>query len=284
MPPPDEPAARGAEAPRCGGGPVRCPACRREHLYRPPALPCPCGASLRMPLLRGGAPVQVRFRSWEDSWLSLRCPRCGRSEQWPQPEFTCHCGATVRLPVDRTLREEAVHPGVHPGAQPHTAPPIAPTAPAAPAGPRGGPPETAGAARPGTAPPRPGMPFRPHPVRTRQDAVTAAARFLEWLGFGGLEASAAPEGDGVRLLGPGLVAQVEAWSGPADLRAVECLWLATLHAEESATVLFTLPGCPREAVVRAEQLLVALFLLDPSGVPEPLNGAARTLVRTGSTS
>ncbi|MGW2547112.1 hypothetical protein ACWC5I_41120, partial [Kitasatospora sp. NPDC001574] len=87
--------------PGTGGGAraIRCPACRREHLYEPPSLPCPCGASLKVPLLRGGVPVQVRFRSWEDSWLNMRCPHCGRSDQWPQPEFTCNCGATVRLPV-----------------------------------------------------------------------------------------------------------------------------------------------------------------------------------------
>ncbi|MGF1426035.1 hypothetical protein ACQRUO_05950, partial [Kitasatospora sp. LaBMicrA B282] len=90
--------------------PIRCPACRREHVYEPPALPCPCGASLKVPLLRGGVPVQVRFRSWEDSWLSMRCPSCGRSDQWPQPEFTCNCGATVRLPVDRAPRTGAVGP------------------------------------------------------------------------------------------------------------------------------------------------------------------------------
>jgi hypothetical protein len=245
---------------------VRCPACRREHLYQQPLLPCPCGASLKVPLLRGGVPVQVRFRSWEDSWLAMRCPQCGRSDQWPQPEFTCNCGATVRLPVDPNPRAT--------GALGHTRPPLA--APPAPA-------PHPGAPQPRT-PQRVRPPFRPHPVRTSEDAVMAAARFLEWLGFGGLELSEAQERDGVCLLADRLVAQVDTWTEPADLRAVECLWLATLHTEEAVAAMFTLAGYSREAVVRAEQLLVALFTLDLAGLPQPANDAARTLLRTGSTS
>lgn len=264
-PTPDESAAHGAEVPPAGAKPVRCPACRREHLYQQPLLPCPCGASLKVPLLRGGVPVQVRFRSWEDSWLAMRCPQCGRSDQWPQPEFTCDCGATVRLPVDHNPRTGGAAGQARP---PLAAPPAGPAPGAAPS-------RTAARARP---------PFRPHPVRTSEDAVMAAARFLEWLGFGGLELSEAAERDGVRLLGDRLVAQVDTWTDPADLRAVECLWLGTLHAAEAVAVMFTLAGYSREAVVRAEQLLVALFTLDLAGVPQPANDAARTLLRTGATS
>ncbi|AXI81192.1 hypothetical protein C7M71_005460 [Peterkaempfera bronchialis] len=241
-------------------------------MYQPPLLPCRCGASLKVPLLRGGVPVQVRFRSWEDSWLAMRCPKCGRSEQWPQPEFTCNCGATVRLPVDPTPRVGSSRPG--PGPHPPSGPPPMPHG----MPPGGLPyplPRSATAWR---------APFRPQPVRTSEDAVMAAARFLEWLGFDGLELSEAQERDGVCLLGRRLVAQVDVWTEPADLRAVEMLWLATLHAEESVAAMFTLAGYSREAQVRAEQLLVALFTLDPAGLPEPANGAAETLVRTGATS
>ncbi|WP_245687542.1 hypothetical protein [Streptacidiphilus griseoplanus] len=263
-PTPDESAARGAGVPPAAGRPVRCPACRREHLYQSPLLPCPCGASLKVPLLRGGVPVQVRFRSWEDSWLAMRCPQCGRSDQWPQPEFTCNCGATVRLPVDHAPRSGG---GAVQGPPPLAVPPSAPAA-----APRQ---QAAVRQRP---------PFRPHPVRTSEDAVMAAARFLEWLGFGGLELSEAQERDGVRLLGSRLVAQVDTWTEPADLRAVECLWLGTLHAADAVAAMFTLSGYSREALVRAEQLLVALFTLDLAGVPQPANDAGRTLLRTGSTS
>ncbi|WP_244179049.1 hypothetical protein [Streptomyces rubellomurinus] len=272
--------------PGAGGGAraIRCPACRREHLYEPPSLPCPCGASLKVPLLRGGVPVQVRFRSWEDSWLSMRCPHCGRSDQWPQPEFTCNCGATVRLPVDRATRLNAGTAGPLTAAGPQSsrpqpahpmgAPVPAPPAPPAPPG------TTAGRARPF----RHRTPFRPHPVRTSQDAVFTAARYLEWLGFDDLELTEAQERDGVTLLGSRMVAQVDTWTEPADVKSVECLWLQTLHAEEMAAAMFTLAGYSHQATVRGEQLLVALFSLDLAGVPQPANGAAEALMETGWTS
>ncbi|MFJ7246211.1 hypothetical protein ACIQWA_16355 [Kitasatospora sp. NPDC098652] len=269
--------------PGAGGGAraIRCPACRREHLYEPPSLPCPCGASLKVPLLRGGVPVQVRFRSWEDSWLSMRCPHCGRSDQWPQPEFTCNCGATVRLPVDRTTRlgSGTAGPLAAPGPQavrPHPAHPVNAPVPAPPA-PSGG---SAGRPRPF----RHRAPFRPHPVRTSQDAVFTAARYLEWLGFDDLELTEAQERDGVTLLGGRMVAQVDTWTEPADVKSVECLWLQTLHAEEMAAAMFTLAGYSHQATVRGEQLLVALFSLDLAGVPQPANGAAEALMETGWTS
>ncbi|WP_241002837.1 hypothetical protein [Streptomyces sp. CB01881] len=272
--------------PGAGGGAraIRCPACRREHLYEPPSLPCPCGASLKVPLLRGGVPVQVRFRSWEDSWLNMRCPHCGRSDQWPQPEFTCNCGATVRLPVDRTTRlGGSATTGRAPAGQlgpagPHSSRP-------SPAHPQGAPAPAAPGGSGATATPwRRRAPFRPHPVRTSQDAVFTAARYLEWLGFEDLELTEAQERDGVTLLGSRMVAQVDTWTEPADVKSVECLWLQTLHAEEMAAAMFTLAGYSHQATVRGEQLLVALFSLDLAGVPQPANGAAEALMETGWTS
>jgi hypothetical protein len=121
-------------------------------------------------------------------------------------------------------------------------------------------------------------------VRTAEDALLAAARFLEWLGFENLEVAGPQERNGVRLLGSRLVAQVDTCADPADLRAVECLWLNTLHEDETVAAMFTLAGYSREAQVRAEQLLVALFTLELSGVPRPANGAAEVLMHTGSTS
>ncbi|MDH6109842.1 hypothetical protein P3T36_005357 [Kitasatospora sp. MAP12-15] len=276
----------GTEGPGAVGAnrPIRCPACRREHLYEPPALPCPCGASLKVPLLRGGVPVQVRFRSWEDSWLSMRCPHCGRSDQWPQPEFTCNCGATVRLPVDRAPRTGTSGPqGARPyGTRPHVGSP----APLYAAEPPAARPPHPGADR---ATPQGGRrqnrpPFRPQPLHTSQDAVLTTARYLEWLGFEELELSEAEEREAVTLLGDRLVAQVDTWSEPADVRVVECLWLQTLHAEEMAAAMFTMAGYSHQATVRGEQLLVALFTLDQSGLPQPANGAAEALLETGWTS
>lgn len=275
MPATPQPDSQGASQP--SARPVRCPSCRREHAYEPSVFPCPCGASLKVPLLRGGVPVQVRFRSWEDSWLSMRCPSCGRSEQWPQPEFTCSCGATVRLPVDTDRRPVPIAPPKPPtvqrpavqhpsGQQPSGRQPVQPPTVQPPV-----------VRRP--APSRP--PFVPHPVRTSDDAILAAARYLEWLGFGTLEVSDSQDREGVCLLGTTVVAQVDTWTEPADLRAVECLWLNTLHADELQPVMFTLAGYNQESRNRADQLLVALFELDLEGVPQPVNSAARELLRTG---
>ncbi|WP_405016817.1 hypothetical protein OHV05_06690 [Kitasatospora sp. NBC_00070] len=282
VPLPDDFNEQGAERPY-GATEIRCPACRREHLYEPPSLPCPCGAQLRVPLLRGGVPVQVRFRSWEDSWLSMRCPHCGRNDQWPQPEFTCNCGATVRLPVDRAPRLQSTAP-LGPGQsrrpqdqRPHTARPF--TGIAAGGG------QTVPPQSPQWQPAawhhRP--PFRPHPVRTQEDAVLTAARYLQWLGFDDLELTEDQESTAVTLLGTRMVAQVDAAGTPADVKTVECLWLQTLHTEEIAAALFTLSGFTQQAVVRGEQLLVALFRLDPAGIPQPANGAAEALMETGWT-
>lgn len=254
---------------------VRCPSCRREHSYEPSVFPCPCGAGLKVPLLRGGIPVQVRFRSWEDSWLTLRCPSCGRSEQWPQPEFSCSCGVTVRLPVDNERRPQSQPPS-RSGYEPSTRP-VAPRPPMPPSAPVPAPvvvpPVRATTGRP---------PFVPHPVRTSDDAILAAARYLEWLGFGELEVSDSQDREGVCLLGATVVAQVDTWTEPADLRAVECLWLNTLHADELQPVMFTLAGYNQESRNRADQLLVSLFELDLAGVPQPVNSAARELLRTGA--
>ena len=268
------PDGQGADGQQPTSRPVRCPSCRREHAYEPAVFPCPCGASLKVPLLRGGIPVQVRFRSWEDSWLSMRCPSCGRSEEWPQPEFTCGCGATVRLPVDTARKPVAVAP---PSPAPRSGSAPRPVTARSPMAPAPQPP-----ARTHSAQVRP--PFVPHPVRTSDDAILAAARYLEWLGFGALEVSDSQDREGVCLLGTTVVAQVDTWTEPADLRAVECLWLNTLHADELQPVMFTLAGYNQESRNRADQLLVALFELDLEGVPQPVNNAARELLRTGGSS
>jgi hypothetical protein len=274
--------ADGTQPPASSARPVRCPSCRSEHSYEPTVFPCPCGARLKVPLLRGGIPVQVRFRSWEDAWLSMRCPSCGRSEQWPQPEFTCACGAQVRLPVDTDRQPVPVLPAVH-QPQPRTSPPSRPAAAGRPPLPPSAPqPVPQSPVRGRVAPPRP--PFVPHPVRTSDDAILAAARFLEWLGFGELEVSDSQDREGVCLLGTTVVAQVDPWTEPADLRAVECLWLNTLHADELQPVMFTLAGYNQESRNRADQLLVALFELDLAGVPQAVNSTARELLRTGGPS
>jgi hypothetical protein len=121
-------------------------------------------------------------------------------------------------------------------------------------------------------------------VHSSEDAVLTAARYLQWLGFDDLELTESQERDAVTLLGARMVARVDTYAEPADVKAVECLWLETLHTEEVAAAMFTTAGFSRQATVRGEQLVVALFTLDTSGIPQPANGAAEALMETGWTS
>jgi hypothetical protein len=79
--------------------PVRCPACRREHVYRVPAFPCACGTPVAPALDVSGEPTQLTRRVWHESWVTVPCPRCSLRTQWPWPELGCPCGVVLRLPV-----------------------------------------------------------------------------------------------------------------------------------------------------------------------------------------
>ncbi|MDH6223911.1 MULTISPECIES: hypothetical protein [Streptomyces] len=79
--------------------PVRCPACRREHVYRVPAFPCACGTPVAPALDVSGEPAQLTRRVWQESWVTVPCPRCCLRTQWPWPELGCPCGVVLRLPV-----------------------------------------------------------------------------------------------------------------------------------------------------------------------------------------
>ncbi|CAM5545937.1 hypothetical protein SVIOM342S_05780 [Streptomyces violaceorubidus] len=67
--------------------------------------------------------------------------------------------------------------------------------------------------------------------------------------------------------------------GPASVRDVECLWL-TAMAESARAVYFSLAGYAEAARGRADLLHVALFVLEPSGVPRPANAPAVALDAT----
>jgi hypothetical protein len=234
---------------------VRCPACGREHSYTAPTFPCACGTPLCPPVRYGGLPVEVRHRSWEDSWVRLNCPDCGRADHWPQPEFDCPCGALVRLPVDGDGAGEAEAPSV----------------------------PTAGAPLPeGRVPPAPMTrpPFRPVTIRTARDALTAAAQYLKWLGFAGVRLAGDRTANGIDLRGDGLVAQVDPTTQPTTLREVECLWLNCAH-EDAAGAFFSLAGYAHDARLRADRLAVPLFVMDLTGTPQPVNDAADELIRSG---
>jgi len=238
--------------------PVRCPACRRPHAYSSPVFPCACGTPLSLPLLRGGVAVQVRHRSWNDSWVGMRCPDCGRNDHWPQPEFGCECGAVIRLPVDtRALKG--------PDRTAAAVPPSPATA--------------AAAAPPGPAPRDARPPFNPVTIRTARDALTAAAQYLKWLGYSGIRIASERVANGVDLRGEGVVAQIDPTTRPTGLRDIECLWLNCLN-EDSAGAFFSLAGYAHDARMRADQLGVPLFVMDLTGTPQPVNDAADSLIRS----
>ena len=231
--------------------PVRCPVCRREHTYTPPVYPCACGAPVALPLLRGGMPVKIEHRTWEASWVRLQCPSCGDEEEWPQPELGCACGTMLRLPVDRAQL-------------------AAPPSPSSPE-----PPVTL---QP-PLPPRPRPAFRPVTIRTAQDAKTAAAQYLRWLGFLDVRVADKRPASGIDLRGPGVIAHVDPTTAPTALREVETLWLNGLN-EGTVSVCFSLAGYARDARARADELSVPLFVLDLTGTPQPVNDPADDLIRT----
>ncbi|MQY14131.1 hypothetical protein SRB5_42930 [Streptomyces sp. RB5] len=226
--------------------PVRCPVCRREHSFTPPTFPCACGAPLTLPLLRGGMPVELRHRTWSDSWVSVRCPSCSRQDDWPQPELTCACGTVIRMPVASAAR---ALPGLPPA-----------------------PPEDQPVDRPA---------FVPVTIRTARDAVTAAAQYLKWLGYGDVTQSDDRPASGIDIRGNGVLAHVDPTTAPTPLREIECLWLNGLN-QSSIAVFFSLAGYTRDARGRADALHIPLYVMDLTGTPQPVNDPADELVRRGA--
>ncbi|MDX3707696.1 hypothetical protein ACSCB1_10215 [Streptomyces europaeiscabiei] len=226
---------------------VRCPDCGREHQYAPPAYPCACGTPVAPPLNRRAAPTSVTHHTWDEDWVTVRCGGCGRADQWPHPELGCSCGTVLRVPVSGVLRPAG------PGDAPH--------APAAPAGPR--------------------ATFRPVTIRTARDAVTAVALYLRWLGYREIRRADQRQPTGIGLAARGVLAQVDPSVRPASLRDVECLWL-TAMTEATDCVYFSLAGYANDARDGADGLGVCLFVLDLTGTPQPVNGAATELVAMGA--
>ncbi|MEU2778827.1 hypothetical protein ABZ646_39695 [Streptomyces sp. NPDC007162] len=90
--------------------PVRCPACRREHVYTAPSYPCACGAPVTPSLDATADVTAVAHRAWDEDWVTVSCGSCGRRDQWPQPEVGCPCGAVLRVPVAGTVSAPAPGP------------------------------------------------------------------------------------------------------------------------------------------------------------------------------
>ncbi|MEU7299988.1 hypothetical protein [Streptomyces sp. NPDC007206] len=231
--------------------PVRCPACRREHVYTAPSYPCVCGAPTAPRLDPAAEPAVAAHRAWDDEWLAVPCAACGRRNQWPHPELGCPCGTVLRIPVT---------PVAGPGT-PQTAA------------------ETPAGTGPEPAVRRPAFP--PRAIRTARDAVTVAALYLRWLGYGDVRRADQRPPNGIGLAAPGLLAQVDPTVRPAAHRDVECLWL-TAMTESADCVYFSLAGYTDAARSGADALGVPLFVLDLAGVPQPVNDPAGTLHATGA--
>lgn len=229
---------------------VRCPACRREHVYTAPAYPCACGTPAAPRLDRVAAPLVAGHRSWADDWIGAACAVCGRLNHWPRPEVGCPCGTVLRIPVLGT------------GPDPDPDPAPARTEPS-----------------PDITPPR--RAFQPHAVRTARDAVTATALYLRWLGYGDIRRADQRPVHGIGLAARGLLAQVDPTVRPAAPRDVECLWL-TAMTESADCVYFSLAGYTDAARACADSLGVPLFVLDLAGVPQPVNDPAEALNADGA--
>ncbi|WP_371675896.1 hypothetical protein [Streptomyces sp. NBC_01276] len=262
---------------------MRCPGCGRENGYAAPSFPCACGNPVTPPLDPSAEPRPLTHRTWSQSWVVVRCGACGREGEWPQPELGCGaCGTVVRVPV----RPPGAASGRNAGAAgPATAGAGSRTGPAG-TDPHAGTPGTeagsgTGAASMTGAVARPA--FRPVTIRTGRDAVATAALYLRWLGFRDVR-----QPDGVPipsaaadLRAPGVVAQVDPTTAPVGLRAVECVWLNGLTAAATG-VYFSLAGYTEEARSRADELAVPLFVMDLTGVPQPVNDPADELVAEGA--
>ncbi|MFE6837105.1 hypothetical protein ACFVFI_20010 [Streptomyces sp. NPDC057705] len=297
--------------------PVRCPACLRDNGYTAPVFPCACGSPVNPPLDLAAPPVPLTHRTWSDSWVAVRCTACGRESEWPQPELGCgSCGTVVRLPVHPLERLDSgdgagVGDGPGPGQAAggvrsdsagtgrdagHGGPDRRSGARPDPrdAGPGSDPHGKGSADRPADGqpphaplpPPTPALPrpaFRPVTIRTARDAVATAALYLRWLGFQDVrqpDARPIPSA-AVDLRAPGLVAQVDPTTAPAGLRAVECVWLNGLTAS-ATSVYFALAGYTEDARTRADDLGIPLFVMDLTGMPQPVNDPADELVGSGA--
>ncbi|MER7185323.1 hypothetical protein ABT404_38685 [Streptomyces hyaluromycini] len=100
--------------------PVRCPACRREHVYTAPSYPCACGAPVTPSLDDRAGPTLVAHRAWDADWVTVSCGSCGRRDQWPQPELGCPCGTVLRIAVAGTRSASPPAPEPRPAFRPVT--------------------------------------------------------------------------------------------------------------------------------------------------------------------
>ncbi|MER6786045.1 hypothetical protein ABT330_15725 [Streptomyces sp. NPDC000658] len=256
-----------------------CRSCGRPAQWPQPELGCACGRVLRIPVTDHGAdPVAGTETEPEPVAEPEPAPEHGSARQDdPGPEPVAEPG-----PGSGPGSESAPRPGSESGPAPGSeSGPGAGSVPGSES--RSGPGSGPGAEREGDAyadaasvPPGPRGAFRPVAIRTARDAVTAAALYLNWLGHGDIRRADQRPTSGIGLAARGLLAQVDPSVHPASLRDVECLWL-TAMTESAECVYFSLAGYADDARARADQLGVALFVLDLAGAPQPVNATADAL-------
>ncbi|MFC8392295.1 hypothetical protein [Streptomyces sp. NPDC057238] len=213
--------------------------------------------------------------------VPVRCPACRRSHRYTAPSYPCACGAPVTPPLDldgvagpvghRAWDEEWV--AVRCGRcglrgewpRPELGCPCGTVLLIPVAGPR--------ASVPAVRPEASAVRSARDAVR---DAVTAAVLHLRRLGHEDVRRTDRRSPSGVELAGRGVLAQVDPSARPATPRDVECLWL-TAMTESAVCLYFTVAGYTEEARARADALDVPLFLLGPTGTPQPVNGPAEAL-------
>uniref|UniRef100_A0AAU2JXU1 Restriction endonuclease type IV Mrr domain-containing protein n=1 Tax=Streptomyces sp. NBC_00049 TaxID=2903617 RepID=A0AAU2JXU1_9ACTN len=254
---------------------VRCGACGRESEWPQPELGCgSCGTVVRLPVhplereepvTPGGGAADARGEAAREVRTDAGAgPAAGAG---PDPGAASGAGSPAATPGAAGGAATAGGTASAVGSAGSAGP-----APADPADP---------AQAPATPVPRPA--FRPVTIRTARDAVATAALYLRWLGFQDVRQ---PDGRpipsaAVDLRAPGLVAQVDPTTAPAGLRAVECVWLNGLTAS-ATSVYFALAGYTKEARTRADDLGIPLFVMDLTGMPQPVNDPADELIGMGA--
>lgn len=250
-----------------------CTSCGRRTPWPAPELGCPCGTLLRIPVA-GGPERPVAGGPARPSTGGLAPPPTGTPPHPAagRPELPSTSG-----PVPPSTNEPAPPTTTGPALPSPNDP--APAAPAPPPHPAADPPTPP---RPGAPVPRAARPaFRPVPIRTAVDAITAAARYLRGLGYPDVRRADQRPTSGIGLAARGILAQVDPTVRPAAVRDVECLWL-TAMTDSSACAYFSLAGYTQEARLRADALGVPLFVLDLMGSPRPVNGPADRLHASGT--
>lgn len=253
---------------------VRCASCGRESEWPHPEVGCgSCGTVVRLPVhpVHPGEGAEAGRQAGPGAGSGIRSGTgpgdAPRADPGSEARGDGHAeGDPDGLSPDAAGRDglgpDAAGPDGRPGARPDAGPAHIPLPPTAPV-------------------PRPA--FRPVTIRTARDAVATAALYLRWLGFQDVRQ---PDGRpipsaAVDLRAPGLVAQVDPTTAPAGLRAVECVWLNGLTAS-ATSVYFSLAGYTEDARTRADDLGIPLFVMDLTGMPQPVNDPADELIGSGA--